>query len=40
MKKNILLGMSEELYIKIEEYKTKNKIKTRTKAILQLIEKG
>ena len=37
---NILLGIPKELLEEIEKYRKNNKIKTRTRAILELIKKG
>lgn len=39
-KRNILLGIPCDLFEKIEQYRKENRIKTRTKALLDLIEKG
>lgn len=39
-KKNILLGIPTSLLNDIEHYRKKNNIKTRTRALLDLITKG
>lgn len=39
-KKNILLGMPKSLLADVENYRKENNIKTRTRALLDLIIKG